>query len=792
MGLDVSSKDHATESNHAPHNASEKPIKKKRSLTRLFTASRSSSRSRPSSVDESEIPSTPTIPDQFLPTSRKASRCETPPFPGDGAVHTVQPVLADITNTANTTSEPSEPLKSDLKGILKPRTYPAKVHTANTATESKAASNVKASNCSPTPNASHKRRKEKTTPFPSPILSDTQEETNENYTAIKSESPHTRARGASAVSFRKSSLLDPSPNNIAPSRPSTSGGERKRATAKDINSGSGGHYDLGLDLDSWPQPTVADGAASHTSLRSAITTASSFVDCGTARSSVVTKSTSLSDMTVDSYTKDTIDEGMTVDEAIGMYEHGFADDTVPDQDIPSSSSTNEEERRRSARLAEAINDTIGSNIGSNVLSTGPAPGDTATSPLTNTLRDQCHGPPSITPPTTTRDQYGFLKAGRYVSVEQYDTWNRLYAPDQIRRSQKWFTYMREQGCASHFPTQFPDRSPKTLRYVRKGIPPAWRGASWFYYSGGARLQGENPNTYSSLMSRLETSELSSNDVESIERDLHRTFPDNIHFKPDHPAQRGCETTLLSSLRRVLQAFAVYRPQIGYCQSLNFLAGLLLLFLPEEKTFWMLHIITTDHLPGTHELSLEGANVDLWVLMFALKESSPSIWAKVGVGGEDVGSIQATRLPPISLCTTSWFMSMFIGTLPIESVLRVWDVIFYEGSKMLFRIALAIFKMGEQRIKDVHDSMELFQVVQGLPRAMLDIGPLMSLASRRGGISQDWITKKRKDRRKWYAKEKAKVTGTAMPLQIGRSPLGNESPDLNRANSAWRKRVGLVK
>ncbi|KAL8917896.1 MAG: hypothetical protein Q9172_005651 [Xanthocarpia lactea] len=352
--------------------------------------------------------------------------------------------------------------------------------------------------------------------------------------------------------------------------------------------------------------------------------------------------------------------------------------------------------------------------------------------------------------------------------------------------------MREQGCATHFPDQFPDRSPKTLRYIRKGIPPAWRGAAWFYYSGGARLLDENPRTYSSLLSRCKTSELSFNDIEAIERDLHRTFPDNTHFKPEQPAAPGPETALLSSLRRLLQAFAIYRPQIGYCQSLNFLAGLLLLFLPEEKAFWMLHIITTDHLPGTHEVSLEGANVDLWVLMLALKESNPSIWAKVGVGDEDAGGTHTARLPPISLCTTSWFMSMFIGTLPVESVLRVWDVVFYEGSKMLFRVALAIFKMGEQRIKDVNDSMELFQVVQALPRGMLDIGVLMALACRRGGISQEWITKKRKERRKWYAKERARVAGAMTPMDGPDSPVVFGSPNLSRANSAWRRRVGLVR
>ncbi|KAI4180032.1 MAG: hypothetical protein L6R41_007499 [Letrouitia leprolyta] len=399
------------------------------------------------------------------------------------------------------------------------------------------------------------------------------------------------------------------------------------------------------------------------------------------------------------------------------------------------------------------------------------------------------------PPTTARDQYGFMKASRYITAAQYDTWNCLYSPDQARRTKKWFIYMREQGCTTYQPDQFPDRSPKTLRYIRKGIPPAWRGAAWFYYSGGPKLLKENSGTYQSLVSK--TSELNSNDAESIERDLHRTFPDNIHFKADAPVNSGVDTPVLSSLRRVLQAFAIHRPQIGYCQSLNFIAGLLLLFLPEEKAFWMLHIITTDHLPGTHEISLEGANVDLWVLMLALKESSPSIWAKIGVGDEDVSSIHTARLPPISLCTTSWFMSMFIGTLPIESVLRVWDTVFYEGSKALFRIALAIFKMGEQRIKDVSDSMELFQIVQAFPRGILDVGALMNLACRRGGISQEWITKKRKERRKWYAKNKTQSGGGAVtPIDVCDSPRVNGNSDrtldLSRENSIWRRRVGLVR
>ena len=169
---------------------------------------------------------------------------------------------------------------------------------------------------------------------------------------------------------------------------------------------------------------------------------------------------------------------------------------------------------------------------------------------------------------------------------------------------------------------------------------------------------------------------------------------------------------------------------------------------------------------------------------------PGIWAKVGVGGEeDAGSsVHGARLPPISLCTTSWFMSLFIGTLPIESVLRVWDALFYDGSKTLFRVALAVFKIGEQKIKDVSDSMEIFQVVQALPRGMLDVGVVMKVAWRRGGVSQEWVERKRRERRRWYARERAEK-GAQSPGQRRRS-RDDERVGLERKNSSWRRKVKL--
>ena len=582
------------------------------------------------------------------------------------------------------------------------------------------------------------------------------------------------------------------------SRSSTRGGvDVSQPTGKRRPSTKGAGHDAtafpfpGLDdVPQLPQrPWQADFSSEEvrSSFRSALTTSSSHIDTiGTDRSSTITKGTSLADSTIEPTSRPTSKAGgMTVDDAIDMYAAGFADNDEVGPDKSRDTSINEEQHRRSLKIAEAINDTMGGSITPTRQSTAES-----VSPYAIISGDAFGGsssiPPPILPPTSERDQYGFFKATHHLSVDRHDTWLNQYAPAQERRKQKWISHMRDYALPTYLPIRFPKRSDKTERFIRKGIPPEWRGPAWFFYAGGQEFLDTNPRQYRSLVLRSKA-ELPPSDQEAIERDLHRTFPDNIHFKPDSPTTK--EQALLTSLRRVLRAFAIHCPRIGYCQSLNFIAGLLLLFLPEEKTFWMLHIITTVYLPGTHEISLEGANVDLWVLMVALKGTMPSIWTKVGSAGTPGDSLTGhARLPPISLCTTSWFMSLFIGTLPIESVLRVWDVLFYEGSRVLFRVALTIFKLGEQKIRDVADSMELFQVVQGLPKDMLDAGSLMRAVCRRGGVSSDWVDMRRWERREWYAREKARVAAAkdddnANPFFTTK----NESVRLKRKDSIWRRK-----
>ncbi|KAI1133139.1 RabGAP/TBC [Nemania abortiva] len=549
----------------------------------------------------------------------------------------------------------------------------------------------------------------------------------------------------------------------------------------------------------------------------------------TERSSVLTKGSSVTSV------YGNVDDSLSVDDVLGLYDKGFDDDSAAEDNDPTESPppTAMSVSSKGGTIELDVNPEAVTNI------TGPLPvfgnegpivrdsaaifrisnhkttasedsirdrerSGASEATLPNPVEDFTPSPPvrHETNMTTTgeneRDRYGFKKSNQYITSEEYDRWDANYSKYLDRRRKKWNVFLKENGLMTDSPNRFPPRSAKAKRFIRKGIPPDWRGAAWFYYAGGPAIVAKHAGLYHDLLGR----EVKEVDAEAIERDLHRTFPDNIKFRSstginapvlDNVSTRNSqqtvtssannatvpgETAMISSLRRVLYAFSIYNPRIGYCQSLNFLAGLLLLFVEsEEQAFWLLNIITRVYLPGTHEMSLEGANVDLGVLMSSIRDTMPNVWAKIGgeLDGTDVARPKSrrhrqrveltTRLPPITLCMTAWFMSCFIGTLPIESTLRVWDIFFYEGSKTLFRIALTIFKLGESEIRRVGDPMEIFQVVQTIPRKIIDANCLIEACYKRrngfGHLSQETIEQRRQERRKHVKAEKERPAGESL-------------------------------
>lgn len=386
------------------------------------------------------------------------------------------------------------------------------------------------------------------------------------------------------------------------------------------------------------------------------------------------------------------------------------------------------------------------------------------------------------------DRYGFRKAAMRhdINIEDYNKWFSGYASYSIKQKKKWHVLFKSNGLKleseNSIPTRFPPKSDKVKKMVRKGIPAEWRGNAWFFYGGGYEKWNKHKGVYFKIVE--DTTGVKNKDTEVIERDLHRTFPDNVYFNEiiansignqseTYQTPRN-ETELIKALRRVLVAFSQYQPQIGYCQSLNFLAGLLLIFMNEERAFWLLVILTERIIPKVHSTNLEGVHIDQGVLMLCVKEYIPLLWSVIGKSSDGKHfpeEMILSRLPPVALVSLSWFMSLFVSTLPIETTLRVWDILWYEGSKTIFRISLTMYKLcfvdsdlhtkSDQKEVSENDQIELFQFMQNYPRKLLDANHLIDNCFKRiggygfGSLSQDEINRGREFVAKRRAKNKNK-------------------------------------
>ena len=67
----------------------------------------------------------------------------------------------------------------------------------------------------------------------------------------------------------------------------------------------------------------------------------------------------------------------------------------------------------------------------------------------------------------------------------------------------------------------------------------------------------------------------------IERDIDRTFPRHLQFEKEGEGTSSGQ----EALRLLLQIYAKTDGEVGYCQGMAFIAGLLLTYMAEEDAFY---------------------------------------------------------------------------------------------------------------------------------------------------------------------------------------------------------------
>jgi len=82
---------------------------------------------------------------------------------------------------------------------------------------------------------------------------------------------------------------------------------------------------------------------------------------------------------------------------------------------------------------------------------------------------------------------------------------------------------------------------------------------------------------------------------------------------------------------------------------------------------------------------------------------------------------------ISHVASQWFLCLFVGYLPTETVLRVLDMFLLEGVKVLFKVGLALLKLNETAIMNCMCFEDCYELLKTIPPRCFNSDSLMKCA-----------------------------------------------------------------
>ena len=215
--------------------------------------------------------------------------------------------------------------------------------------------------------------------------------------------------------------------------------------------------------------------------------------------------------------------------------------------------------------------------------------------------------------------------------------------------------------------------------VRKGIPDCMRTKAWPILANINKLRKKG--VYENLLISLkEEKTVNSEDEDIIIRDLHRTFPKHYLFMEKlGEGQRA--------LFRVLTCYSKYNKTTGYVQGMGFSSALFLTYMNEENSFWMLHSLMKNYgMEGFFMKGFPELRKTLYVFLNLLKKCLPKCF----------NLLKKYQVYP-TMFASQWFITFYSCVFDFNILVRIFDCIFLEGFKIIYRIALAIFKINQDEL-----------------------------------------------------------------------------------------------
>ncbi|XP_066541947.1 TBC1 domain family member 4 isoform X3 [Hoplias malabaricus] len=215
----------------------------------------------------------------------------------------------------------------------------------------------------------------------------------------------------------------------------------------------------------------------------------------------------------------------------------------------------------------------------------------------------------------------------------------------------------------------------------QGVPKSRRGEVWLLLSQQYRLRHSLPQRqqppdtpYQDLLKQLTAQQ------HAILVDLGRTFPTHQYFS----TQLGAGQL---SLYNLLKAYSLLDTEVGYCQGISFVAGILLLHMSEEQAFDTLKFLMYDlGLRRQYRPDMISLQIQMYQLSRLLHDYHRSLYSH----------LEEHEISP-SLYAAPWFLTLFASQFPLGFVSRIFDLLFVQGIEVVFKVALCLLSSHKGEI-----------------------------------------------------------------------------------------------
>ncbi|XP_038115917.1 uncharacterized protein LOC6039691 isoform X2 [Culex quinquefasciatus] len=283
------------------------------------------------------------------------------------------------------------------------------------------------------------------------------------------------------------------------------------------------------------------------------------------------------------------------------------------------------------------------------------------------------------------DRYGFIHDKRLP--QKHDPHENKAREIEMERVKKWLKMLGKWDDKSS--------QAKLHKRVYKGIPDKLRARVWAKLLGLEEVMADRKNR-DKYQEMLELARKWGTEARQIDSDVNRQFREHMMYRERYSIRQ-------KSLFNVLVAYSMYNTEVGYCQGMSGLAGVLLMYMNEEEAFWALSILLSDKKYAMHGLFIEGfpkltrflAHHDKIIAKFIPK-------LKKHFDQYNLDSI---------LYSLKWFFVVFIERIPFNLCLRVWDIYLLDGEKVVTAMAYTILRMHKTKILKLKDMDLIVQYIQ---------------------------------------------------------------------------------